>query len=1364
MRFLDYLFMFLWAVLVFVFAVPIAGYAADVPPTITTQPTSADLFVGGNVTLSTAATGTPAPTFQWYEGDRGNTSQPVSGATSPTFVATALERVARYWVRATTPAGMADSQAAVITPWNTREPFRVLAQVISVNGQLVGVSGDDVRTSSDGGVTWAVRVATGNPFLIAELSGIAYGAGAYVVCGKRGIFSSTDLQTWTKRTMPGLSLSDDTNAVSVTYTAGKFWVSAQASVYSSSDGTNWTRVNIGAGVFFVRAIASDGSRLVAVGQDGVNSYAGVVTSVDGTTWTKCNLGIDPLIYVQSNVGTDLKAVTFAAGRFVAVAAGGNIFSSPNGTSWSRTTLSSPTWGANFETVAYGGGIFIAGQPLVPDYATSADGVNWILRAGKPRLGTGWITYHDGRFLAGKYSDYVHSSSDGVNWTEISGSPGDVASVAAGNGLYAVSGDYVVRGRQAYSSDGVSWHTATTPAAGPIGFANGLFLTSDNQNAGRIYTSSDASNWVMHTVSGATESFSRFAAGNGVYVMLGLSSVAISQDGVNWIARSIGIPNSAFHGLTFSQGLFVAVGDFAQIATSPDGATWTLRRGETAPPYSALWGVTFGNGRFVAVGTGNSPQLVTSTDGIIWITRTAPAGFSSIVDIAFGGGRFAALALNTILVSDDGINWRTTGVTINSANGVGHGLTYGPVGFYGPRVQSVPAAIPPPNITSTLTAPALAGVPFSYLIEADNMPTTYNATGLPPGLSINQATGVITGTPTASGTYNVTLAAANAYGTDTKNLSLTVTIPPPPVIGGTLTLNGQLRFPITYSISASNTPTAYNATGLPPGLSIDTSAGVLTGAPTATGTYGITIAAANYGGTATATLMLTITRAPQDSLLSGTQSDLLLEDSVSGERVIWQMNGTAIAASGDLPTFTSGWHFAGVGDFNSDGRADIVLQNTRSGERVIWLMNGTAITGSLGLPTLPLTWQFACVGDVNNDGKPDIILQNTATNDRIIWLMNGNTITGSVALPTLPRAWQICGILDFTGDGQPDLLIQNTSTGERVIWVLNGQLGIASSLGLPTFYAGWRFAGVGHFTSDNLPNIVLQNAFTGEHVLWSISTTGAIVRSTNLPTLSVAWFFAGPALNRAKPPAMSDFDRDGQSDIVLTNTSSGERVIWAMNGANIAGSMGLPTLPAAWRFAGNADFNGDGMNDLLLENTSTGDRIIWLMNGATVSGSVALPTLPVAWSFAAVSDVNLDGEPDIVLQNQSTGERVIWLMDRTTIASSLGLPTLPTSWQIAAAGSFTADTRANLLLENTTTGDRLFWTLNPDGSIGQSVALPTFLDGWRFVGTGDFFSTTRPHIVLENRTTGDHVIWHMSNTDIASSVGLPTLPMTWILRN
>ena len=83
-----------------------------------------------------------------------------------------------------------------------------------------------------------------------------------------------------------------------------------------------------------------------------------------------------------------------------------------------------------------------------------------------------------------------------------------------------------------------------------------------------------------------------------------------------------------------------------------------------------------------------------------------------------------------------------------------------------------------------------------------------------------------------------------------------------------------------------------------------------------------------------------------------------------------------------------WSIVASDDFNGDGKADILWQNTATGARSIWLMNGTVHTSIVSLGTVDKKWNIVGSGDFDGDGKPDILWQHRDSGARSIWLMNG----------------------------------------------------------------------------------------------------------------------------------------------------------------------------------------------------------------------------------------------------------------------------------------------------------------------------------------------------------------------------------------
>lgn len=100
-------------------------------------------------------------------------------------------------------------------------------------------------------------------------------------------------------------------------------------------------------------------------------------------------------------------------------------------------------------------------------------------------------------------------------------------------------------------------------------------------------------------------------------------------------------------------------------------------------------------------------------------------------------------------------------------------------------DTIPDTSESPVITSAMTVSAQVGEAFSYQIVATNNPTSYSIsdsvgnTTLPNGFVGNSATGQITGTPEAEGSYSIWIEASNGFGSDGKYLLVNVSAAPTP---------------------------------------------------------------------------------------------------------------------------------------------------------------------------------------------------------------------------------------------------------------------------------------------------------------------------------------------------------------------------------------------------------------------------------------------------------------------------------------------------------------------------------------------------------------------------------------------------------
>jgi hypothetical protein len=106
----------------------------------------------------------------------------------------------------------------------------------------------------------------------------------------------------------------------------------------------------------------------------------------------------------------------------------------------------------------------------------------------------------------------------------------------------------------------------------------------------------------------------------------------------------------------------------------------------------------------------------------------------------------------------------------------------------------------------------------------------------------------------------------------------------------------------------------------------------------------------------------------------------------------------------------------------------------------------------------------------------------------------------------------------------------------------------------------------------------------------------------------------------------------------------------MNGATQTNNVVIyPTVTDQnWSIVGVGDFNGDGKPDILWRNTSTGQNLVWYMNGVTQMSSSSLPdNVDQNWTIVGIGDFNNDVYRDILWRNTATGENMVWYMNGVT---------------------------------------------------------------------------------------------------------------------
>ena len=210
-----------------------------------------------------------------------------------------------------------------------------------------------------------------------------------------------------------------------------------------------------------------------------------------------------------------------------------------------------------------------------------------------------------------------------------------------------------------------------------------------------------------------------------------------------------------------------------------GAYTLFQSGTYGPDSHSRWMANAAMNGQGDIGLGYSISSSTVSPSVRYTGRTAsdPAGTMSLAEgtivagtgSQLGGSRWGDYSRMTVDPADDETFWYF-GEYVQATGSFEWNTKIG-------SFQVGPATPTPPTITSTPNTSAVVGLAYSY--DADNTvnvtgtaPITFTFTG-PLGFNVNPSSGVVSWTPTSTGSFPVSITATNAQGFDTQNFTIIV---------------------------------------------------------------------------------------------------------------------------------------------------------------------------------------------------------------------------------------------------------------------------------------------------------------------------------------------------------------------------------------------------------------------------------------------------------------------------------------------------------------------------------------------------------------------------------------------------------------
>ena len=547
-----------------------------------------------------------------------------------------------------------------------------------------GVTRQLFYVSTDGGASWQLAAAPGNPppgHLAPLLAG---GPGGWVAIGPQAIWTSTDGTSWTLAATHGVSQLPGDQIWVVTKTAAGFLAGGsdaggEGVVWTSPDGVTWHRQAMGPHVLNIAFATARRNDILIAGLLAAGGSGAWLSTDGGTSWTR--------VAIPPGHGATIAGVAWDAEGLLIVRDDAKAYFSNNGIAFHPTAIIGGTDGLRPRVVkGDANGLVVAGQTLagrLVAYLSTDNGATW-----RPTATLG------------------NAAAESVVGAAVA--PGDHVIAIGATAANPVSQQAVFLDASAGTVRAIALPGANIPQlfVNALAEAGGTQIAVGGADGYPAIWRQSGETWSLVTQVGqfGTQGLAALTAvthGPSGWLAVGSGLILTSPDGVTWRAAGGTAALAAADLLAAAAGPgapgasaapgthagYVIVGQQAWF--SADLKTWTQASGLGGGEMLAVTATSRG---FVAVGAVTSsangqPAVWTSPDGRAW-TRAAPATPAGAVlrQVAASGNRVVATGATAAgaplaeLSTDGGFTWRQVALGSAAPGTVITALTASPAGF------------------------------------------------------------------------------------------------------------------------------------------------------------------------------------------------------------------------------------------------------------------------------------------------------------------------------------------------------------------------------------------------------------------------------------------------------------------------------------------------------------------------------------------------------------------------------------------------------------------------------------------------------------------------------------------------------------